>query len=163
MDEETRSIVQKITGRRHILVDIEALCEHLDQLVGSQVAEVIMNHHEIRLGKEDAEFVRKQNPNASPAEIVEKLCESWRFSGIGDVQAKLKLVENGPELEISIGAPCLTKTTGSGKSFLFSHWCGTLSLILGGDFEVKNVTYDSQKDVMSGRIVPHRDSQQLTK
>ena len=148
-------IVQMILGRRHVAVDIEALCEHVDLLVGPQVAEVIMNHHLVRLGKEDAEFVRKQNPSATPAEIVEKLAEHPRQSGIGDVKAKLNLSENGPELEISIGAPCITKTVGSGKSFLFSHWCGSLSVILGGDFEIKNVAYDAQNNIMSGKIVPH--------
>ena len=79
-----------------------------------------------------------------------------RQSGIGDFKAKLKLNESGPELEISIGAPCVTKTVGSGKSFLFSHWCGSLSIILGGDFEVENVTYDAQNNIMSGKIVSHR-------
>jgi hypothetical protein len=156
MVEGPNANAREITGRRHVSVNIEALCEHLDQLVGQQVAEVIMNHHEVRLGKEDAEFMRKQNPNASPAEIVGKIAEGWRLSGVGDVQAKLKLMESGPELEISIGAPCVTKPAGSAKSFLFSHWCGVLSVILGGDFEAKNVTYDSEKDVMGGRIVPHR-------
>ena len=84
-------IIRKILGRRHVAVDIEALCEHVDLLVGPQVAEVIMNHHLIRLGKEDAEFVRKQNPNATPAEIVERLAEHppvwhWRFQSQTEIE-----------------------------------------------------------------------------
>jgi hypothetical protein len=150
--------VRRILGRRHVAVDIEALCEHLDLLVGPQVAEVIMNHHVVRLGKEDAELERKEHPNASSMEIIERFAEAWRLSGMGDVQAKLD--ENGPELRVSIVNPCLRKTEGSAKSFLFSHWCGALSVILGGAFEVKNATYDSQKDVMSGTIVPHRRTMQ---
>jgi len=153
--------VRQILGRRHVAVDIEALCEHLDQLVGPQVAEVIMSHHEVRLGKEDAELERKEHPDVSPMEIIGKLAETWHLSGMRDVQAKLD--ENGPELVVSIVNPCLRKTEGSAKSFLFSHWCGALSVILGGVFEIKNVTYDSQKDVMSARIVSRRPATTQTK
>jgi hypothetical protein len=155
MVEEASPIdVQKILGRRHVAVDVKSLCEHLDMLVGAQVAEVIMRHHEVRLGKEDVGFIRKDNPNARPREIVEKLVERSKFSGLGTVEAKLD--ENGRELEITIKNPCVTKTDGSGKSFLFSHWCGALSVIMGGEFEVIHAAYDPNRDVMKGRIVPHR-------
>jgi hypothetical protein len=120
-----------------------------------------MSHHEVRLGKEDAELERKEHPDVSPMEIIGKLAETWHLSGMRDVQAKLD--ENGPELVVSIVNPCLRKTEGSAKSFLFSHWCGALSVILGGVFEIKNVTYDSQKDVMSARIVSRRPATTQTK
>ncbi|HUK50211.1 MAG TPA: hypothetical protein VLV18_04180 [Terriglobales bacterium] len=146
---------QSILGRRHVSIDIVSLCDHLDVLVGPQVAEVIMKHHEVRLGKEDVAFLRKQHPEASPNEIVEKLVESSRISGVGSVEAKLK--DNGPELEIIIQNPCLTGTEGSAKSFMFAHWCGALSAIAkGGEFEVMHVTYDPYKKVLRGRIVPRR-------
>ena len=146
--------VQSILGHRHVSVDIVSLCDHLDILVGPQVAEVIMRHHEVRLGKEDVVFLRKQHPDASPSEIIEKLVESSRLSGVGSVDVKFR--ENGPELEITIQNPCLTKMEGSAKSFMFAHWCGALNAIMkGGEFDVMHAVYDPHKDVLRGRIVPH--------
>jgi hypothetical protein len=152
MVEGIPSFAREILGRRHVAIDVDALCHHLDLLVGQQVAEVIMNHHQVRLGKDGAAFIRNQNPGASPTEIIEKLAEVWRFSGIGDVKARLV----GPELELSIIDPCVKVTEGSAKSFMFSYWCGVLSNILGGEFEVGHLAYDSRQDVMKGRIVQHK-------
>src|SRR3989304_5928633 len=45
----------RILGKRHTALDAQALCDHLDSLVGPTVAEVIMDNHERRLGKEEAE------------------------------------------------------------------------------------------------------------
>jgi len=159
VEEPTLVVDQKVLGRRHVAIDVKSLCEHLDTLVGSQVAEVIMRHHEVRLGIEDADFILKQNPKAIPSEIVEKLAERWRLSGVGNVQARLS--DDG--LEITIKNPCVTKTEGSAKSFLFSHWCGALSVVMSGEFEVIHVTYDPARDVMKGRIVPHNSSGNETK
>jgi hypothetical protein len=154
MVEELPAVTaHRILGRRHVAIDMSSLCEHLDLLVGAQVAEVIMKHHEVRLGKEDVASLRKQNPNASTNEIIERLVETARLSGLGEVEANLR--EGGPELEISIRDPCLTKTDGSARSFMFAHWCGALSAIMkGGEFEVMHVTYDPNKDMLRGRIVP---------
>lgn len=143
----------KILGRRHVAADMQALCEHLDLLVGPQVAEVIINSHESRLGKQDAEELQRENPNATKVELIRKLEHSGRLSGIGAVETKLLPTEEAPEeIEIRIGHPCVTMTQGSAKSFLFSHWWGALSVILGGEFETKDVIYDQQKDEMRGRI-----------
>ena len=34
-----------ILGKRHVAIDVESLCEHIDALTGRPVAEVIINNH----------------------------------------------------------------------------------------------------------------------
>jgi hypothetical protein len=152
VEEATLSVPLDYLGRRHVAIDIRSLCEHLDLLVGAQVAEVIMKHHEVRLGKDAVAEIRKQNTDATTNEIIGKLVEHLQVTGFGTVEAKL--TESGRELEITVKNPCVKKTDGSAKSFLFSHWCGALSAMVGGEFEVMHVVYDAQKDLMRGRIVP---------
>jgi hypothetical protein len=62
-----------ILGQRHAVVDIRALLNHLDALVGSQVAEVIARSLEMKLGKEDALRIHRLNPDSNVAEIIARL------------------------------------------------------------------------------------------
>ncbi len=41
----------RIHGKRHTAIDAQALCDHLDSLVGPTVAEVIINNHPVPIGK----------------------------------------------------------------------------------------------------------------
>lgn len=69
----------RILGHRHLAIDADALCERLDSLCGPQIAEVIINNHEYRLGKEDAAKVRHERPQATIGEMVDLLAEAERI------------------------------------------------------------------------------------
>ena len=73
----------RILGRRHAAVNMQALCNHLDSLVGIQVAEVIMHNLEFRLGKEDAARIKTEETHAKLDEIIEHVAQSNRLSGVG--------------------------------------------------------------------------------
>ncbi len=141
-----------VLGRRHVAVDAESLCQHLDALVGVQVAEVIMNNHQIRLGKEDAARARQERPQATVREIVDLLVDADSLSGMG--MTKVSLPES-PEnaIAIQISNPAVRATVGSAKGFVFSYWAAVLSFLLARELEVGDVTYNERDNTLSCQIV----------
>ena len=143
----------RILGHRNAAVDVRALCEYLDSLVGSQVGEVIMKNLETRLGKEDGLWLRKDKPQLRPHELIDIIKKWDRMAGIGTTQATL--VGEGPSsILLEVTNPIIKTSQGTGKAFLFGWWAGLLSSILGRDFEYTNIVYDSANDIMKCSLVP---------
>ncbi len=143
-----------ILEHRHVAMDAQALCEHLDSLVGSQVAEVIMNNHEFRLGKEDAERLRRQNPQTSLQEIIDHLLEADLLSGVGVVKVRLTPdLSNLTEATVEVSEPCVKGIEGASKAFISSYWCGVLSVLFGGAFEATDVNYREDENKLKYRMV----------
>lgn len=142
----------RIRGRRNTAIDAQALCDYLDSLVGSQVAEVIINNLESRSGKQDGDLLRKEKPELTTKELI-KLCEEWdRMAGVGATKVTLLEDETGPVF-LEISNPSVKGTQGASKAFLFSWWAGIISSLLGKNFEYKGVLYDREKNVMRCEIV----------
>lgn len=137
----------RLFGRRQALVDVQSLCDHLDSLVGPVVGEVIMNNLESRLGKEDTTRLREASPKATVDELLAKLVEADLVTGMGVTKVN---VPKDPTalIKVEIRNPIVRGNSGAAKSFLFSYWCGALSLVLGRDLDVKTVDYDKEADVM---------------
>jgi hypothetical protein len=145
----------RIVGRRNTAIDAQALCEYLDSLVGSQVAEVIMNNLESRSGKQDADWVRKEKPELAAKELI-KFGEEWdRLAGVGATQVTLPEDETKP-IVVEISNPSVKGDQGAAKAFLFSWWVGMISSLLGKNFEYKGVLYDREKNTMKCEIVPRQ-------
>jgi hypothetical protein len=143
----------RLYGRRYTLVDAQALCNHLDSLVGPVIAEVIMDNLESRLGRRDAQRVREEKPKAMMNELIDALEESDRLQGVGFTRVRLPENQSAP-IQIEIANPCANGTTGAAKSFLFSWWKGALSILLSREFEVKDTQYDEQQDLMRCELHP---------
>jgi len=143
----------RILGHRNAAVDVRALCEYLDSLVGSQVGEVIMKNLETRLGKEDGLWLRKDKPQLHPHELIDIIKEWDRMAGIGTTQATL-IGEEPSSILLEVTNPIIKTNQGTGRAFLFGWWAGLLSSILGKDFEYTNIVYDSTKDTMKCSLVP---------
>jgi len=137
----------RLFGRRQALVDVQSLCDHLDSLVGPVVGEVIMNNLESRLGKEDTTRLREANPKATVDELVTKLVEADLLAGMGVTKVDVPK-DPTAQIKLEIRNPIVRGNSGAAKAFLFSYWCGALSLILGRDLDVKTVDYDEKADVM---------------
>lgn len=143
----------RILGQRHAAVDIQGLCEHLDLIVGSMVAEVVMNQHEFRQGKDDAASIRREKPEAAIQELLDSFANAAALSGVGVVKVTIPEASPGP-IDVEISNPCVKRTTGAAKSFLFSYWCGLFSQLLGKELKIDYVTYDENKNLMKCRIIP---------
>jgi hypothetical protein len=141
----------RLLGRRQAAVDLEALCDHLDSLVGPVVGEVIMNNLESRLGNEDAARLRERFPNASVDELVGKLAEADLVSGMGITKVALNKAQDVP-VTVEIWNPIVKANKGAAKSFLFSWWCGALTSLLGEEMEVRDVHYDEERNVIMCEI-----------
>jgi hypothetical protein len=137
----------RLFGRRQALVDVQSLCDHLDSLVGPVVGEVIMNNLESRLGKEDTTRLREMNPRATVDELVKKLVEADLVTGMGVTKVDVPK-DPTAQIKVEIRNPIVRGNSGAAKSFLFSYWCGALSLILEREIDVKTVDYDEKADVM---------------
>ena len=137
----------RLFGRRQALIDVQSLCDHLDSLVGPVVGEVIMNNLESRLGKEDTTRLREANPKATVDELVTKLVEADLLAGMGVTKVDVPK-DPTAQIKLEIRNPIVRGNSGAAKAFLFSYWCGALSLILGRDLDVKTVDYDEKADVM---------------
>ena len=137
----------RLFGRRQALIDVQSLCDHLDSLVGPVVGEVIMNNLESRLGKEDTTRLREANPKATVDELVTKLVEADLLAGMGVTKVDVPK-DPTAQIKLEIRNPIVRGNSGAAKAFLFSYWCGALSLILGRDLDVKTVDYDKEADVM---------------
>jgi len=122
-------------------------------MVGPRVAEVILNQHEFRLGKQDAAELRTQKPNASVHEIVDLLIGAERISGVGIV--RLAIPESPPyRIQLEISNPCVKRTVGASRAFLSSYWCGVLTSLLGKEFKAQSVIYDEAQDLLRCVIFP---------
>ena len=142
-----------ILGRRHIAIDAEALCRHLDNCVGKKVAEVIMNNHETQTGKEDVEEMRRENPQATVPEILDLMIQEDRISGMG-ITRIIRAEATSEPIIVEINNPAVAKTDGSAKALAFSYWAGTLSLLFGRELVVSDVIYDQSMNQLKGRLVP---------
>jgi hypothetical protein len=140
-----------VLGSRHAAVDLEALCRHLDALVGAKVAEVIIDNHQFRLGKEDAARLREARPRATIHELLDSLIEAESLSGFGI--AKLTLDETPGAIVVEISNPVVRGTAGGARSFMFSYWSGVLSFLLDKDLQAKDIVYDVTENLLKCRIV----------
>jgi hypothetical protein len=118
-----------------------------------QVAEVIMNNLESRLGKEDGARLHEENPKAGVNELVQMLIESDLLSGVGVTRVTLPEDQASP-ITVEISNPSVKGTAGAAKAFLFSWWAGALTSVLGRELEVNNVIYGEGKNVMKCEIGP---------
>jgi hypothetical protein len=143
----------RIKGQRHVAVDAQGLCDHLDLIAGTKVAEVIMNQHEFRQGKDDTANIRREKPDASIEQLVDLFANAEPLSGIGVVKVNPPKTAPGP-VDLEISNPCLKRTTGAAKSFLFSYWCGIFSELFGKEFKIDQITYDEKENSMKCRIIP---------
>ena len=155
MSEETvwdkeKGIIH-ILGQRHTAIDVQTLCNHLDSLVGAEVAEVITHNLEFRLGKLDAARLRAGKPQANLTELVEHLMKSERLSGVGRTKVTLPEDQENPIL-IEVSDPSVKGTTGAAKTFLFSWWTGVLTALLDKEFDVKYVAYDEENNLLKCQI-----------
>lgn len=141
----------QIVGKRHVALDAEALCRHLDDLVGMPVAEVIVRNHEVRLGKEDAERHRKEKPDASVEEIIATVRESDLLSGIGLTKFT---VQGDQSVLVEISNPCVNETAGAAKSLLFGYYSGVFSFLFGKEYDEVDVKFNKSSNVLSARLVP---------
>jgi hypothetical protein len=141
----------RILGERHIAIDAQTLCNHLDSLVGVKVAEVIMHNIQFRLGKVDATRLRTEKPQSSLTELIEHLTNSERLSGTGIT--KVVLPENLQEsILIEVTNPAVKGTAGSAKEFLVAWWAGALSVLCNKELDVKHISYDEGSKVLRGGI-----------
>jgi hypothetical protein len=143
----------RILGQRHVAIDIQGFCEHLDLIVGPMVAEVVMNQHEFRQGKDDAASIRQEKPEAAIQELLDSFANAEALSGVGVVKVTIPEASPGP-IDVEISNPCVKRTTGAAKSFLFSYWCGLFTQLLGKEFKIDQVAYDENKNLMKCRIIP---------
>jgi len=140
-------------GSRRAAIDVVAFCDELDQLIGPIVAEVMISQCRFRMGKQDAARLCNEKSQATVREIVDLLVESERFSGIGSTRVT---VPENPEqpVEIEVSTPCVTKTSGAAKFFIFGYWSGALSVLMKREMKTANVIYDEQADMVRCQIVP---------
>ena len=140
-----------IDGHRRVAIEIITLLDFMDSLIGTRVAEVMMNNIESRLGKQDCQHILNAKPQASINEIASDLVESDRVAGIG--VTKITFPEDKPnEILIETANPCVTKTTGGAKSFSTSYYCGAFSLFLRKELEVRDLVYDPKANVRKFRL-----------
>lgn len=142
----------RVLGRRQMAMTMESLCNHLDLLVGDKVAEVIIKSLEAREGREECQFFRNGKPGATLEEIVEFFQSYDALTGVGITKVILPKEKNDP-VAIEIQNPFVKITTGSAKSLLFSWWSGALSELLGRELDIRTVTYDKNRDVLSCTLV----------
>ena len=142
-----------ILGRRHAAVNMPAFCNHLDSLVGIQVAEVIMHNLEFHLGKEDAARIKTEKTHAKLHEIIENLAQCNRLSGVG--LTKVRLPENQLEpIEVEVTNPAVTGVSGAAKAFMFAWWSGAMTILLDKELDLKNVIYDQKMNVKKCQLIP---------
>ena len=137
----------RILGIRLTAIDAQSLCNHLDSLVGVKVGEVIMHNLEFRLGKLDAAKLKAEKPGASLGDLVEHLRRMDQLTGVG--MTSVSIPDNpGDHVEVEVSNPSVKGTKGAAKSFIFSYWAGALTALLDKEFDVKNVVYDNERDLM---------------
>ena len=135
-----------------MVMDMDALCNHLDSLVGVKVAEVIIGNLEIREGREEAELFRRENPRANVEEIITLFIRYDALTGVGITKITFPKQTGNPIL-VEIANPYVKKRTGSSKMLLFSWWCGVLSTLLDRHLDIQSVIYDERSDVVRSMLV----------
>ena len=148
---EKETGVLKILGRRRLAIDAQTLCDHLDLLVGSKVAEVIISNTAFAIGKEDVSRVLKERPDATHLEVVEFFMQEQRLSGVGTCKVNFRSEKS---VELEIANPVLKPTSGSARAMLVSRWCGALSELLNEKMIADKVDYDEISGVLTCRIGP---------
>lgn len=143
----------RILGRRQTAVTPQAICDYLDLLVGTQVAEVIMNNLEFRLGKEEAELFLKERSNSTTSDIIALMIKYDALTGMGVTEVRLPKIDEDPVL-LRISNPSVVRTEGASKSFLFSWWCGALTTLLKKEMRFLDVTYDEEQNTVQCKITP---------
>lgn len=143
----------RVLGKRHVAIDAQALCDQLDLMIGPKVAEVMINQHEFRLGKEDVKEMRVKEPQASAKGILDLLTSADAASGVGITRVTVPDNLPGPIL-LAISNPCVKRTAGAGKALLFSYWCGALTELLGTELKVDYVVYDQSNDLLKCQLIP---------
>ena len=151
LDEKRGEV--KLLGQRQMVIDMDALCSHLDTLVGSQVAEVIIKNLELQEGKKEAERFLRKHPDAKVEEFIDLMRRYDALSGVGITSVRFPENQDGL-IFIEISNPYIKRTTGSSKSLLFSWWCGGLSGILHRELDLQSITYDASSDVLKCQITP---------
>jgi hypothetical protein len=145
--DESRGELRIEGGHRQAAIDVTRLCQHLDTLVGLKVAETIMDSHERRLGREDAERIRNMNPSGKVEDMIRALIEEERSVGLGVVQ--ISLPESAAEpMKFEVINPIMNADAGAGKAVVLSYWSAALSLFLGKELEATSVYYDSVKNAL---------------
>jgi hypothetical protein len=143
----------RIFGKRHTALDAQSLCDHLDSLVGPTVAEVIINNHEFRSGKQDASQFRRERPQATAREIVDIIIETDLLSGTGITKVTTPEGEvKEPGFLLEIRNPSVKPSSGCGRALLLSYWCGALAFLFNGEFEAKDVLFNEAENVLTARI-----------
>ena len=141
----------KLMGSRQMVIDMDALCSHLDTLVGNQVAEVIVRNLELQEGKNEAERFLRNHPDPNVEEFVDLMRRYDALSGVGITSVKFSEKQSGP-IYIEISNPYIKRTAGSSKSLLFSWWCGALSGMLHRELDLESISYDASNDVLKCTI-----------
>ena len=143
----------RLLGLRQMVMSMDALCNHLDTLVGNQVAEVIIKNLELQEGKEEAERFVRNHPDAKVEEFLDLMKRYDALSGVGITSVRFSENQDGLVF-IEILNPYIKRTSGSSKSLLFSWWCGALSAILRRDLDLESITYDASSDILKCTIAP---------
>jgi len=142
----------RILGMRLTAIDAQTLCNHLDSLVGVKVGEVIMHNLEFRLGKLDATRLKAEKPGATLDDLIEHLRKTDQLTGVGLTTVRIP-DPSGP-VEVEVANPSVKGTEGAAKSFIFSYWAGALTALLGKEFDMRNASYDMEKDLIRCIIIP---------
>jgi len=150
MHELSETGVLRVLGERRLAIDVRTLCDHLDLLVGSKVAEVIISNTAFALGKEDVSRVLKERPDATVLEMIEFFVQDQRLSGVGVCKVSFRSEKS---VDLEIANPVLKPASGSSKAMLVSRWCGALSELLNEKMIAEKVEYDDLSDVLKCRIV----------
>lgn len=147
---EKESGILRVLGQRRLAIDVRTLCDHLDLLVGSKVAEVIISNTAFALGKEDVSRAVKDRSDSTVLEMVELFAQDQRLSGAGVCKVSFRSEKS---VDLEIFNPILKPTSGSSKAMLVSRWCGALSELLNEKMIAEKVEYDEVSDVLKCRIV----------
>ncbi len=143
----------RILGTRLTAVDAQSLCNHLDALVGVKVGEVIMHNLEFRLGKLDASKLKTARRGASTKDLIAQMITVDRLTGVGLTTVTLPEDPSG-SINVEVANPSVKGIDGSAKSFMFSYWAGALTALLEKEFDVKNVVYNEEQNLMKSLITP---------
>jgi len=112
----------RIHGMRHVAINVDALCKQLDTLVGTHVAETIMNNIEYHIGRGEVEEIRKMMPQAGRKEIIDSLIGSDLLSGVGVVKVQVPEDPSKDPVYFSVKNPAITAASGCGKAVIVSYW-----------------------------------------
>jgi len=143
----------RILGIRLTAIDAQSMCNHLDSLVGVKVGEVIMHNLEFRLGKLDAARLKAEKSGAALNDLIERLRRADQLTGVGMTTVRLP---NNPDepIGVEVANPSVKGAEGAAKAFIFSYWAGAMTALLDKEFDMKNVVYDNEKDLMKCLITP---------